>query len=147
MQNMNEPSSRQQSNWRRRSIGILICLIPFELLVLSFVIGISNDLDPFGGIPRKINFRAPVYAGTIGMIGAGLIAGMNLHLSFVRPRLHRRRNGSMDGYRNISGFPLICNLLTVISGLITFGSSGLAVVGVILLLVDPGGTAWFLFMT
>jgi len=69
---------------------------------------------------------------------------INFHLAFIRPWLHIRRHGSMEGLRNVSGIPLIGTLLVVLGGISGFGDWRAATIGLIALAIDTGGLPWFL---
>jgi hypothetical protein len=144
---MSETPVGPRRNWRRRAIGTLFCLAPFALVMLPLVAGLSNDLEPFEGFAARWGWHFPIYAATIGMIVSSLICFVNLHLSFVRPQLYRRRTGSMEGFRSISGIPLIGAGLALVSAWIALGAWGFAIVGFVLLAADVGGPFWFLLAT
>jgi len=44
---------------------------------------------------------------------AGLLAGINLYLLYLRPWRYRRRQGADEGYHFVSGLPIVGNLLVV----------------------------------
>ncbi len=68
------------------------------------------------------------------------IAVLNAHLSFLRPMLYARRNdGSMVGYRNVSGFPLVGTMFALIGIVFSWGHLGVALFGVAVIALDPGG--------
>lgn len=121
-----------QRNYRRRAVGVVVCLAPVLVLFVSL----------FAGVPPR--------DGAMGLgvaVCALPVALLNFHLSFVRPALYRWRNGSMDGFRYVSGFPLFGNLFVVIGGAIGFGDWRTTGVGLVALALDTGGLPWFLFMT
>jgi hypothetical protein len=87
---------------------------------------------------------------TIGLslvlVGA-LLAVLNFHLSFTRPLLYRLRHGSSEGYRFVSGIPLVGTFFVMAAVLVSFGEVVTALVGLGVLLADTGSPLWFLLMT
>ena len=81
------------------------------------------------------------------LVPAAFIAGLNFHLSFIRPLIYRLRHGSMEDYRHVSGFPMIGTLLVLIGGIVGFGALSSALFGLAAMLVDTGGSLWFLIAT
>ncbi|AKV02304.1 hypothetical protein AKJ09_08967 [Labilithrix luteola] len=81
------------------------------------------------------------------MLFALLIGALNFHLSFVRGLLYRRATGSLDGYRHVSGLPMVGTLLVVIGTLLGFGSAVCAAIGLLAIGIDTGGLVWFLIAT
>ena len=81
------------------------------------------------------------------MLAAAVIAAINFHLSFIRPRFFRFRRGSMDGYRHVSGIPIVGTLLLSIGALSGFGAIGSALIGIGAFVLDTGGSAWFIVAT
>jgi hypothetical protein len=53
----------------------------------------------------------------------------------------------MAGYRHTSGLPLVGTGLVVIGGLVGLGDWVAAVLGLIALAIDTGGSVWFLVAT
>ena len=123
-----------RKNIVRRSAGLVIGLFPVLLLVASIAAGFSG-----------LQLRVP---GGLGfMVAASIVAVMNFYLSFVRGRIYLIRHGSREGYRHVSGLPLIGTALVVIGVLLGFGDIGGALLGMAVMLVDTGGSVWFLFST
>lgn len=59
--------------------------------------------------------RPPIQEGLgLVLVGiAGLLAGINLYLLYLRPWRYRRRQGADEGYHFVSGLPIVGNLLVV----------------------------------
>lgn len=53
----------------------------------------------------------------------------------------------MDGYRNISGVPLVGTLLLCCGTLMGFGAVGSASVGIAAFVWDTGGSGWLVVAT
>jgi hypothetical protein len=132
------PNLRAQTllpkNWTRRCIGAAVALFPMLLLIGSIIAGING-------------LHVGLAGGMAVMIAAGLIAMLNFYLSLVRAHLYVKRHGSRDGYRHVSGFPLIGTVLVVIGVALGFGDIPTAVLGLVVMSVDTGGSAWFLIAT
>ena len=115
----------------RRVIALAIGLSPVVLILASLATSI------FG--PNK-----PPFSMVGFVIAALLIAVLNFHLSFIRPRILLRRHGSLDGIRHISGLPAVGNILVTLSMSLGFGSLGTTLIGLIAIAIDTGGLPWFL---
>jgi hypothetical protein len=120
-------------NYRRRSLGVAICLSPVGVLVASIVYGAVRGTGLTTGLAL--------------VLFAALFAALNLHLSFTRPLLYRWTHGPMAGYRFVSGIPLVGAFFVVAGVLVWFGDVVTASVGLGVLLADTGGPVWFLVMT
>jgi hypothetical protein len=118
----------------RRVFGLVLGCSPLLLLAASLCHGLAghNRWRPLGLVAELI---------------ALLVGGLNFYLSFVRGRLYQRRTGSLDGYRHVSGLPMIGNLLTILGVLLGFGSIVPALMGLAAVFVDTGGTVWFVACT
>jgi hypothetical protein len=81
------------------------------------------------------------------MIPAVLLAMFNFYLSAVRPAIFHLRHGSMESYRHVSVFPCVGTLLVVVGGILGFGEVVWALVGIAAMLLDTGGSFWFLIAT
>ncbi len=89
----------------------------------------------------------PMFAGTVPLAFAGVIATLNLYLSFIRPRLYYRRIRSMDGYRNVSGIPMVSWLGLIAALVVGWGASGTSLLGLLFCFLDTGGPVWFVIWT
>ena len=125
---------RGKTNYLRRGTRAFICVALVVLLGMSMAYGSTQSKTP-----NPIGF-ALVALGT-------MFATLNLYLSFGRWFLYRLRHGSADGYRHISGFPVIGTILVGGGGLVSFGSVPVAVLGLIAMVLDTGGTLWFVLWT
>ena len=125
---------RGNTNYLRRGTGAFICGAPVFLLAVSIAYGTTQSKTP-----SPIGY-ALVALGTI-------VATLNLYLSFGRYFFYRLRHCSADGYRHISGFPFIGTILVVGGGLVSFGSVPVAVLGLMTMVLDTGGTLWYLVST
>lgn len=95
---MSADQPQKPTNYVRRSFGVVLALLPLALLCASIIVGVTRA--------QQSHFTA------VGvMIAAAAVAAINLYLSLIRPRLFSPRRGSMDGYRHISGVPIIGTLL------------------------------------
>jgi len=78
---------------------------------------------------------------------AAAIGALNFFLSFIRPCLYQLTRRTRDGYRHVSGLPILGTILVVIAGLYGFSSIGTAALGFVTLLFDTGGEPWFIWST
>jgi len=81
------------------------------------------------------------------MLAAASLGLFNLYSSFVRPAIFRLRHGSIERYRHVSGIPIVGTLLVAVGGLSGFGGVVPALVGIAAMLLDTGGSFWFLLAT
>jgi hypothetical protein len=125
---------RSNINYLRRATGAIVCLAPVILLAASIAYGSAHS---------KITKPSGLVLVALGTI----VATLNFYLSFIRGFLYRLRQGATQGYRHISGFPLIGTLLIVAGAIINFGSVPTAVLGLITIILDTGGAVWFLHCT
>ncbi len=133
----NHPQKR--TNYGRRTVGIVFCLSPVVLLL-------GSGLRGFLGPSREVWGISAVFGFALALIG--LWFGMlNAYLSWVRPTLHVWRQSSMDGFRNISGLPLVGTLFAVVAAIIDFGGLSSTLTGLATLVLDTGGLPWFLIST
>lgn len=129
-----DDAAAYRTSYLRRGIGVLACGSPVLLLVASMVRAVIA-----GNRPSAI--------GAVVMIVAIAIAAFNFYLAVVRPFMFRRRNGSLDGCKHISGLPLIGSLVVVAGAVIGFGSGLCVALGLIAFGLDLGGSVWFLVAT
>jgi hypothetical protein len=126
---------RQPWNYWRRSLGVIICLSPFALLLTSLI---------YGSAQQHTSESGPAIAC---MLVAAFIGLFNAYLACLRPILYRLTRGSVDGYRRVSGIPVIGTLFVAAGGLIGFGGPLTACLGTCAMLLDTGGSFWFLLAT
>jgi hypothetical protein len=122
------------TNYTRRSFGVLLAILPFALLLVSLLCGLTRP-------------ATSAFEGGGLMAAATAIALLNFHLSFIRPVLYSRRHGSLNGYRHVSGFPLLGTILVCLGALGGFGAIGSALVGMVAYILDTGSLAWFVIST
>lgn len=118
----------------RRLVGVALCALPTLFALASGLW--SRPIPP-----------AQTGAGLVLVGIAGLIAFFNLYLLYLHPWRYRRRQGTDEGYRFVSGLPIVGNLLVVSGCLTAFGSGWVAGCGIAVALADPDGLAWFPFRT
>ena len=125
---------QRPTNFVRRAFGVVLALSPLALLLASLAVGIGRSQQAH-------------FAGVGFMVGASVVALLNFYLSFIRPRLFWLRRRSMDGYRHVSGLPMIGTVLLILGALFGFGAIGSTLVGVGAFALDTGGSVWFLVYT
>jgi|SRR5882724_2526333 len=121
-------------NYLRRMIGIIVCGSPIILFAVSLIFGLFH-------------FRTPNPTGVGLIAGSIFISIFNFYLSFVREFIYRLCHGSMDGYRFISGIPLIATFSAVVGGILSFGSVLAPVLGLTTIAFDTGGLFGFMIFT
>jgi hypothetical protein len=121
-------------NWRRRSVGATICILPIAIAVGSIILGAvrGTALTPYG-------LYIVLLSSAVGVF--------NFCLSWVRPLLYRLLHGSWEGYHFVSGVPIVGTLIVVVGVLLSFGHVVTASLGLLVLLIDTGGLPWFLAAT
>jgi len=119
-------------SWLARAGGVIVAAVPFVLAIASLL--------------SRATYGWPKAA--LPMAAAGMfLGGANAYSSWVRPLLHRLREGSLRGYKFASGIPLFGTLLAIGSVLTAYGAQGVAGVAVITLLLDTGGVPWLVVAT
>lgn len=131
---MSKQPENTRTNLTRRAFGVMLAFSPLALSIASLAIGI-------------IKGQQSSFAGVGFVIGAAVMAAHNFYLSFVRPYLFRIRCGSMDGFRFVSGVPIVGSILVVLGALFGFGAVGTALIGIIVFLLDTGGSGWIVIAT
>jgi hypothetical protein len=74
----------------------------------------------------------------------GFIACLNFYLSFIRYPLHRRRGGTREDFRWVSGFPLFGTFFLFLAVLMLAHVRVLMWTAIGLSLLDTGGQHWFI---
>src|SRR5207249_889890 len=105
------PAERHRFNFRR-SLGVTICFSPVALAVWSLF------------APRRQTWWVALVPLALG----ASIGSLNLYLTCVRPWLYRLRHHSLEGYRYVSGFPVIGTILVTLALLASAGSTPIAAV-------------------
>ena len=120
-------------NYRRRFLGVVICLSPVAVVIASILCGTVRG--------------TALTAGLAFVLFAMALAILNFHLSFTRPILYRWTHGSMAGYRFVSGIPLVGTFFVLVGVLVWFGDVLTSSTGLAALLVDTGSPLWLLRST
>ena len=133
-------SSNEQptkTNYLRRILGAILCLLPLEAAVASLIVGLFGQQRPF----------FPDWHIVASEITAIAIALFNLYLSLIRPWIHQLIHRSREGYRYISGAPMVGNILVVVGVVAGFGSIGIALLAIVATILNTGDSLWFLIWT
>jgi hypothetical protein len=120
--------ARVRRNNRRRVIAVTVCFAPLILAAASLAAGWFWPRTSPIGVALAV-LAVPVLV-------------LNLTLAFVRPVVYRLRHGSMDGYRHVSGLPLIGNLFAVAGAVVGFGDWRAAGVALFATVCDTGSMTW-----
>jgi hypothetical protein len=113
--------------------GIFLATAPIGVLLWSMIVGFSS------GETRLL--------AALGMLPALACAFLNFWLSFIRPNLYRKRHGGMEGFKNVSGIPIVGTIFLLVAVYFSFGSVAAAIVGLIACMCDTGGITWFVIAT
>ena len=118
----------------RRFVGVILCELPIALAVACALWGRVVPLSPaaMGGVLVSL---------------AILVGCLNLYLAYLRPWRYRRKWGSLEGYRFVSGLPLVGTLFQVAGCLVAFGNPTVGFIGCLAGLLDTGGLPWFPVLT
>ncbi len=121
-------------NYIRRGVGIVLCGLPVWLAVVSIALSFHHS-------------RPAGVTGFYCLVWAGAIALLNLHLSYLQPRLYYRKHKSMDGYQSVYGFPILGTMALIAAVLFNFQHLLTGILAICILIIDIGGLPWFLIMT
>jgi hypothetical protein len=78
---------------------------------------------------------------------AGVIALLNICLTYVVPWLHEREHGDMEDYSNSSGLPIIGGFFVLFAGALLPASPAIGVLLLVVYLADTGGLPCFFLTT
>lgn len=81
-------------------VAFLVLLVPY-VTIKSHIVG--NPVDNYSDVANTI--------GTIAVSLAALVVFLNIYLSFIRPSIYRFRHGTLDGFGNISGLPVVGTMI------------------------------------
>lgn len=121
-------------NYLRRTAGAAICLTPAVAPTASLAYGL-------------VDHKSRTIASIIFVSLAAVFAACSFYLSFGRPLLFRLRHGTLEGYRFVSGIPVIGNILALIGIALGFGAIDTAFCAIIVVALDTAGLPWFLVAT
>ena len=138
---MSDLEAPRKWNYCRRAVGVVVCLALFGLPVASLWVG-----PPTSELAPKVFLILSIPGLVCALLGLPVTL-LNAHLEFLRPYLYRRRHGSLEGMRNVSGVPGIGTFAVFIGCLIAFGHRQTAAIGLCVLALDVGGLPWFLILT
>lgn len=124
----------KNKNWAKRLAGVALCSLPLLLAVACAVFA------------RPVS-SASAWLGLILAAAACLVGALNFNLRFVRPLLHKSRHGSLEGYRFVSGLPVVATLVQVSGCVAAFGSPTVGFLGIVSCLIDADGLSWFPVVT
>lgn len=123
-----------KTSYLRRGFGVLVGISPVLLLGASLFFSVARG-------------NRQSTAALVVMIVAMFIAAPNFYLSFIRPFVFHKRGGSFDAYKHVSGIPIIGTVVIVVGAILGFGSALCAVLGLVAMALDTGGSVWFLVAT
>ncbi|MDR0226337.1 MAG: hypothetical protein LBI66_07945 [Burkholderiaceae bacterium] len=121
---------RQKKNWPRRSLGLLLGLLPLWLALVSLAQALNDPQDE-----------------ALWLACAALAVGVfNFSLAFLRPLWLSTVRG-LTKFSHASGAPGIGSLLVLLACGFGFGGLVTSVLALMAVLLDTGGTPWFLAST
>ena len=132
--NVIRASPHQPKNYRRRTIGVFLCLLPVLVPLASLVAG-------------AIRHQSNYFSAVGSVAAAAFFAANNPYWCVIRPSLFRRRHGSDAEYRGPSPVPMSGDVLAILSAVFGFGAIGTAALALLVVALNPGGTPWFVFAT
>jgi len=121
----------------------------FRNLAFIGILSLPVGLTIFSGYSAFVDTSVPRSATLSWLLVALALAvvALNLFTSFVRPGLYvRRNNGSLHGYRNVSGVPIVGSILATLAVLFAWGHIFVAFACLLILLTDTGGAVWLLIV-
>jgi hypothetical protein len=124
----------RSTSYIRRGVGVVVAFAPVLLVVASLVSALTRGSEQHT-------------SGLAVVLVALVIGALNFHLSFVRRLLYRRATGSLDGYRHVSGLPMVGTVVVTVGTLMGFGSALCAALALLAVAIDTGGSVWFLIAT
>ena len=113
-------------------VGVIILVV----VVLRHFLGL--DLVPF---IRPLFARTLV--GVLLAVAASLVCALNFFLHFVSPRLYKKEHGSMEGYDEMSGLPVVSGFFVLGAGALMPESTFTGGFLLALFALDPNGVPWF----
>ena len=115
-----------------RTFAIFLFLLPFCGIVISLFIN------------EPVKYKWYHFA----ILGAGLfVTIINVYTSWIRPIIYKIRYGSYDGYKFVSGFPIVGTVIGI-AALVLCGSNWLTIFAVLVIFtLDTGGLPWSIFST
>jgi hypothetical protein len=116
-------------------VALLVLLVPYAT-IRSHIIG--GPVENYSDVANTI--------GIIAVSLAALVVFLNIYLSFIRPSIYRFRHGTLDGFGNISGLPVVGTILVLLAAFFLAPNKALGILLLILFVVDTGGLPCFLFV-
>ncbi|MGB0413186.1 MAG: hypothetical protein ACPGJU_01955 [Coraliomargarita sp.] len=128
---MNE-ETKYCTSYARRSLGVVIALLPFLAVVASLF---SPWHSPLRSIP----------------IGLGIVAvaftALNLWITLILPSILKKKNEAHGRNHSTSVFPILGTLFAFGACLVGFGHTAPSILALIAFLLDLGGLPWFIALT
>jgi uncharacterized membrane protein len=113
-------------------VGIVILVV----VVLRHFLGV--DIVPF---IKPVAVRTVV--GVLLAVAATLVCAFNFFLHFVSPWLYKKEHGSMEGYDEMSGLPVVCGFFVLGAGALMPESAFTGGFLLALFALDTNGVLWF----
>ena len=116
-------------NYVRRTIGVIICSLPVVLAISSIL------------WDKEVSNTS--YATGLILIVLSILVGLlNINLLSIKPRLYKHKHKTMEGYKFISGLPMVGTMLQVFGCVVAFGSDVVGLLALLTILIDIGGLFW-----
>jgi len=121
-------------NYARRSIGIVVCASPLALSITCIVL-------------HQATYPLRHTIGITLALLACLLALLNFNLSFIRPWIYCRKHKTKEGYKHVSGLPMLGTMLQIIGCMVAFGNPTAGILSLTAGILDTGGLPWFAIST
>lgn len=120
----------------RELLEILWWCLVGVLIVVFLVVRKHIFLNPAGTTDLLSSIAGVWIIGLLLLAFASFLVCSNLYAGFFAPRNHRRKNGSMDDFKFVSGIPIVGSVLVLLSALLFPANRFLGVLFLILIVLD-----------
>jgi hypothetical protein len=138
-----QPVDEQSSVPFGRALGLLMALAPFGVIWL--MVGIDGIAG--GAVAGFFEDSWLLWLGIIAMTLGGGFALLNLHLSYIRPYLHAKRDPEFANFEDISGVPLLATFFLSFASWPFLPDIWPAILASVLMFIDTSGIHWFVVFT
>ena len=127
-----DEKTKYSTCYARRSLGVVIALLPFIVVTLSL-------LSPW---------HSPLKSIAVGLgVVAVIITTLNLWITLILPSIQRKKNRKNESNHSSSTFPVLGTVFALGACLVGFGHTTPSILALVTLLFDFGGLPWFIVFT